>query len=70
MFYQNYNLSNYSYLKGLKIISFNNYKNIAHVIQDFPLNYQEKNFIEEISLEIESSFRQKFELVLTEGVVI
>jgi hypothetical protein len=50
-------------------MSFNNYKNIAHVIQDFPINYQEKNFIQEIPLEIESLFRQKFELVLTEGVV-
>ena len=50
-------------------MSFNNYKSIADVIQDFPIIYQEKNFIQEISLAIENSFRQRLELVLTEGVV-
>jgi hypothetical protein len=44
-------------------------KSIADVIQDFPIHYQEINFIEEIPLAIESSFLQRLELVLTEGVV-
>jgi hypothetical protein len=50
-------------------MSFNNYKSIADVIQEFPIHYQEKNFIEEIPLAIEKSFLQRLELVLTEGVV-
>lgn len=50
-------------------MSFNSYKNIAQVIQDFPINYKETNFIEEIPIEIDNSFRRKFELVLKEGVV-
>jgi hypothetical protein len=50
-------------------MSFNNYKSIADVIQDFPIHYQETDFIEEIPLAIESSFLQRLELVLTEGVV-
>ncbi len=50
-------------------MSFNNYKNIADVIKEFPITYQEKNFIQEISLVIGELFLQRLELVLTEGVV-
>ncbi len=50
-------------------MSFNNYKSISDVIKDFPIHYQEKNFIEEINIVIEKSFRQRLEMVLTEGVV-
>jgi hypothetical protein len=50
-------------------MSYNQYKNIAQVLGDFPLTYQEENFIQENSLEIDDYFRNRFELVLREGVV-
>jgi hypothetical protein len=50
-------------------MSFNNYKSISDVIKDFPIHYQEKNFIEETPMIIEKYFHQRLELVLTEGVV-
>lgn len=50
-------------------MSYNQYKNIAQVLGDFPLTYQEENFIQENPLEIDDYFRNRFELVLREGVV-
>ncbi|MDB9468379.1 hypothetical protein [Dolichospermum circinale] len=50
-------------------MSYNQYKNIAQVLGDFPLTYQEENFIQENPLEIDNYFRNRFELVLREGVV-
>ncbi|MDB9485831.1 hypothetical protein PN492_04605 [Dolichospermum circinale CS-537/01] len=50
-------------------MSCNQYKNIAQVLGDFPLTYQEENFIQENPLEIDDYFRNRFELVLREGVV-
>lgn len=45
-------------------MSYNQYKNIAQVLGDFPLTYQEENFIQENPLEIDDYFRNRFELVL------
>ncbi len=50
-------------------MSYNQYKSIAQVLGDFPLTYQEENFIQENPLEIDDYFRNRFELVLREGVV-
>ena len=33
------------------IMSFNKYKSIADVLQEFPLPYKEKNFIEQVPIE-------------------
>ena len=50
-------------------MSYNQYKSIAQLLGDFPLTYQEENFIQENPLEIDDYFRNRFELVLREGVV-
>ncbi|MBJ7898792.1 MAG: hypothetical protein GC158_02475 [Cyanobacteria bacterium RI_101] len=50
-------------------MSFNTYKSIGEVVQDYPIFYQENNFIQEIPLEINSYFRQRLNLVLREGIV-
>lgn len=50
-------------------MSFNAYKNVSDVIQAFPIYYQEMDFIQELSFPINVSFRQRLELILTEGVV-
>ena len=50
-------------------MSFNQYKNIPQVLADFSLTYQEENFVQEKPLEIDSSFLNRFELILREGVV-
>ena len=50
-------------------MSFNAYKNISDVIQIFPVHYQEKDFIQELFFSINVAFRQRLELILTEGVV-
>lgn len=49
-------------------MSFNAYKSIGEVVQDYPIFYQEINFIKEIPLEINSYFYQRLNLILTEGV--
>ena len=50
-------------------MSFNQYKNIAQVLADFYLTYREQNFIQEKPVEIDPSFRNRFELLLQDGVV-
>jgi hypothetical protein len=50
-------------------MSFNKYKNIAHVLQDFPLVYQEENFIKQIPFKIDPYFENKLNFLLREGVV-
>lgn len=50
-------------------MSFNQYKNIAKVLKEFSLYYEEKNFIQEISYQIEEHFRNKFNLLLKEGII-
>jgi hypothetical protein len=48
---------------------FNKYKNIAHVLQDFPLVYQQENFINQIPFQIDPYFENKLDFLLREGVV-
>jgi len=51
---------------------FNNYKSIANVLTEFPLTYQEKEFISSNSVvtpEINPYFLERLQLVLQEGVV-
>ncbi len=50
-------------------MSFNKYKNIADVLQDFPINYSEKNFIEQTPIEIDSYFENRLKFLLQEGVI-
>lgn len=52
-------------------MSFNNYKSIANVLADFPLIYQEQEFIQSLptSAEINPYFLERLQLVLQEGVV-
>ena len=50
-------------------MSFNKYKNIANVLQEFPLTYTERNFIEQIQIEIDPYFQSRLDFILTEGVV-
>jgi len=50
-------------------MSYNKYKSIADVLQEFPLTYQEKNFIEQIPIETDPYFKSRLDFILTEGVV-
>ena len=50
-------------------MSFNKYKSIADVLQEFPLTYTERNFIEQIQIEIDSYFQNRLDFILIEGVV-
>ncbi len=50
-------------------MSFNNYKNINDVLQQFPFSYQEDNFIQEIEFNIDPYFIARLELILKEGIV-
>ena len=52
-------------------MSFNNYKSIAHVLADFPLIYQEQEFIRSplTAFETNPYFLERLQLVLQEGVV-
>jgi hypothetical protein len=53
------------------MMSFNNYKSIANVLADFPLIYQEQEFIQSLptTVEINPYFLERLQLVLQEGVV-
>lgn len=50
-------------------MSFNNYKSIADVLNEFPLTYQEENFIKENVSEISPYFIERLQLILKDGVV-
>ena len=50
-------------------MSFNNYKSIADVLNEFPLIYQEETFIKENVSEISPYFIERLQLILKEGVV-
>ena len=50
-------------------MSFNKYKSIADVLQEFPLTYTERNFIEQMRIEIDPYFQNRLDFILTEGVV-
>lgn len=50
-------------------MSFNKYKNIADVLQEFPITYSERNFIEQIPIEIDPYFQNRLNFLLQEGVI-
>jgi hypothetical protein len=50
-------------------MSFNKYKNIADVLQEFPINYFERNFIEQTPIKIDSYFETRLKFLLQEGVI-
>jgi hypothetical protein len=50
-------------------MSFNNYKKIADVLEEFSINYDEANFIQKIQIEIEPYFKNRLELTLKEAIV-
>ncbi|MEL7036505.1 MAG: hypothetical protein AAFO04_12910 [Cyanobacteria bacterium J06592_8] len=50
-------------------MAFTSYKNLAMVVQNFQLNYQENNFIIESDFAVNDYFKQRFEIRLREGVV-
>lgn len=50
-------------------MSFNKYKSISNVLQEFPIIYQEGNFIKEIVQEIDPYFKGRLEFLLKEGVI-
>jgi hypothetical protein len=50
-------------------MSFNKYKNIADVLQEFPLTYREANFIEQIPLTIDPYFEKRLNFILKEAIV-
>ncbi len=50
-------------------MAFTNYKNIADVLKSFPLNYQEKDFIQNIKFECDEYFTSRLNTVIQEGIV-
>jgi hypothetical protein len=50
-------------------MSFNSYKSIANVLEEFPLIYEEKSIIKYIPYQINFYFQERLELVIREGVV-
>ena len=50
-------------------MAFTNYKNIADVLKSFPLNYQEKDFIQNIEFECDEYFVSRLNTVIQEGIV-
>jgi hypothetical protein len=50
-------------------MSFNQYKSITDIFQEFPLSYQEENFVQPLSLKIDSYFENRLKFILEQGVV-
>jgi hypothetical protein len=50
-------------------MSFSKYKNIADVLREFPLTYQEENFVKTLAMEIDPYFTKRLNFTLQEGVV-
>ncbi|WP_017658926.1 hypothetical protein [Baaleninema simplex] len=50
-------------------MSFNSYKNIESVLNDFSLTYTEDNFIQNLSFEAEPFFLSRLQTTLQDGVV-
>jgi hypothetical protein len=51
------------------IMAFTNYKSIADVLNSFPLNYQEKDFVQDIKSECDEYFISRLNTVIQEGIV-
>jgi hypothetical protein len=50
-------------------MAFTNYKSIADVLKSFPLNYQEKDFVQDLKFECDEYFVSRLNTVIQEGVV-
>jgi hypothetical protein len=50
-------------------MAFTNYKSIADVLKSFPLNYQEKDFVQDIKSECDEYFISRLNTVIQEGIV-
>ena len=53
----------------MRFMSYNKYKSITDVLQEFPLTYTEKNFIQSIPIETDPYFKNRLDFILAEGVV-
>jgi hypothetical protein len=50
-------------------MAFTNYKSIADVLKSFPLNYQEKDFVQDLKFECDEYFVSRLNTVIQEGIV-
>jgi hypothetical protein len=50
-------------------MAFTNYKNIADVLRDFPLNYQEEDFVNAIELACDDRFISRLNTIVRHGIV-
>lgn len=50
-------------------MAFTNYKNIADVLRDFPLSYQEEDFVKAIELACDDRFISRLNTIVRQGIV-
>jgi hypothetical protein len=50
-------------------MAFTNYKSIADVLKSFSLNYQERNFVENVKFECDEYFVARLNVVIQEGII-
>jgi hypothetical protein len=50
-------------------MAFTNYKSIADVLKSFSLNYQERDFVENVEFECDEYFVSRLNIVVQEGIV-
>jgi hypothetical protein len=50
-------------------MAFTNYKSIADVLNSFSLNYQERDFVENVEFECDEYFVSRLNIVVQEGIV-
>ena len=50
-------------------MAFTNYKSIADVLRNFPLNYQEQDFVKVVRLECEDRFISRLNIIIRDGIV-
>jgi hypothetical protein len=50
-------------------MAFTNYKSIADVLKSFSLNYQERDFVENVKFECDEYFVSRLNVVIQEGIV-
>jgi hypothetical protein len=50
-------------------MAFTNYKNIADVLRDFPLSYQEEDFVNAIELACDDQFISRLNTIIRQGII-
>lgn len=50
-------------------MAFTNYKSIADVLRNFPLNYQEQDFVKVVGLECEDRFISRLNIIIRDGMI-